>query len=150
MACPSKGKAIDHELNPSCDFNFTKFSIFPLLQVWTSLSHCASGKRHSRTSLMDFFNMSLVAEWRSPSKCKSAPELDLMGRGTCLGASVHSLWEQVPFCHLMRFHVTATLFFNVMVSAIKNTDVNKTLYEKYAHGYCYFSLPIEFQYYFYI
>lgn len=50
----------------------------------------------------------------------------------------------------MRFHVTATLFFNVMVSAIKKTDVNKTLYEKYAHGYCYFSLPIEFQYYFYI
>uniref|UniRef100_A0A3Q4H7S8 Glutathione peroxidase n=1 Tax=Neolamprologus brichardi TaxID=32507 RepID=A0A3Q4H7S8_NEOBR len=56
----------------------------------------------------------------------------------------------VPFCHLMRFHVTATLFFNVMVSAVKKTDVNKTLYEKYAHGYCYFSLPIEFQYYFYI
>ena len=55
-------------------------------------------------------NLSPVAEWWSLSKCICAPELDLMGRGACLRASVHSLWEQVPFSHWRGFYVAFHIF----------------------------------------
>lgn len=114
MACPSEGEVIDHRpqvRNPiSSPLGLTSVTIKVALMLSLYCRyelHCPIEnveKDIAELLWWILFNLSPVAEWRSPSKCTRAPELDLMGRGTSLRASVHSLWGQVPFSHWRSFH----------------------------------------------